>query len=436
MGNQIGLAQLGRPPGHRLHRRRQAKPRGEPHGQLDDPKGLVVHAPEPLLERHPGERAHPVRQGLLEVLLIEEPGVCQPRGKHTLVALAHQIQVDVVPVGHDHENRLQRPLIVHHGDVALVGGHHGQQDLPGQGKKPGVEAARKPDRILDQVRDLFQQLFLFDGTAGVAVRGSPHLLHHHVPSALGIRNHPGRQKSRLVLVGTFQVHRPRVGQPVSEAVTSRRQPVQPDRHHLIPKQRHDPADGAGKAQISLLPAHGAGELHPLHHLGQQPGQNGRRRPRGLALYGEDVLALSEAVDHQGLHAHPLRAGKPDGGLRGLPLRIERDGLRGSPNPGLPGRLQLGDAGHGRRQATGGCVTASRHEGQPRLLEGCGEALDQLVHGRPDDACRQLLHAQLEQERSHAGSCTSDRFNRGKPMASLWATYASATALASWRTRPM
>ncbi len=161
LGQQIGLAELRRALGlgdiGADDRRKMAR-------QRNDARDALGLGAELLVEHDVLELRQPVFQPRLQIGLVEELRIRQPRADHALVAgddrLAAVGRLDVRDQN-EFVGELRRFRIAHH-KAFLVVADGGADDLFGDGEERLVERAHQHHRPFDQARDLGQQALVLD----------------------------------------------------------------------------------------------------------------------------------------------------------------------------------------------------------------------------------------------------------------------------------
>ncbi len=180
---------------------------GQPERQPFEPPRLVQQCPEPLQPHDAPEVGHLVRQSGSRVLLPVECSVVQTGFEHPLVAGPDLADVVGRGVGHAQEVG-QESAVALDGEVALVALHGRNDHVPWKLEKALVEPAGEDGRVLDEERDLLQQLLVLDQAAAALIR-------RHAAQRLGddVSSFPVVHKHQIVREDGLVVGRPfkRVG---------------------------------------------------------------------------------------------------------------------------------------------------------------------------------------------------------------------------------
>ena len=396
-GGQIGLAEHGRARGEGFVFVSEVKKIGYGRCELLQPADLVQHRAQTFLE---GQRRQPLVERLQwtpAVVPHEVDGVGVAGPDDRLVAAGHQLRIAVGAIGHGDEVGQHPAGLAHHGEVALLLLHHGDQHRLGDGKVGRVEAAQQRQWLFDQVGDFLQQRFIVRHTT--ADRGRQALdTREDLPLALLlIEHHAGVGDGLAVRGGGSDGDRRRAVRPHTAADAPTEHVGVLEGHHLIAVQRHQPAQGTAEANVTAVPTHGLAEAQPRHQVPQQVGKQEMGR---IALHppdGVDVAPSTLFPHFQVGHGHTFTAGEAFGGFGRLAIGVEGS-LRRRPAELLRLGGLLGDQvlhmqdDAPRRAADGNALVPQPGLGQSgvRCFLQLGNAIAQVAGG-------QFLDANLQQQ---------------------------------------
>jgi hypothetical protein len=166
LGDKVGLAQVCGALGHGQILAAEAEGLADHGHQGVQAARLVQHRAQLLLEGERAQARQKAFQRLAEIVLKEEPGVGKSRAEDILIALAHDVQVQVVAVADGDEVGqevgkwlgLETGHGFDHGEVELVLFHGRDEHVGGQGKVLRLKAPEQGGGPLDQVGHLVEQL--------------------------------------------------------------------------------------------------------------------------------------------------------------------------------------------------------------------------------------------------------------------------------------
>ncbi len=332
--------------------------------ELAEPLRLVGKRTAAFDERDPLEPSRELLDADRHVAIEGERRVLEPRVEHPRVAGASDLHVAA--------GRHYRETIPAEREVALVALHGGDDHALGQAQEPLVELRLEDDRPLDHVHDLLE---LPERVLPVAERGEPV---DDAAAALGRVGLDVRRPQRVgVLLGGCDLDL-----VVSEAVAER---LARARQRLAVELLAVPPHRSREAMAARVPAHRLRELEPV---------DDRAHPL------EQRLSAQRLPWHAGPQvAVPLlevRLGEPvalrEAGRRLLaPLR--RRPLH---------ELLVGASPAARRRRTRSAA-ATRRRAMPRRRGASPTSYGKLRLGLAARGRRQLLAADLKQQRRHRAS---------------------------------
>ena len=365
-----------------------------------------------------------VRRALLVETPVEQ-GVGETGAQHSFIPAAHQIQMLDPAVTHGHEAR-QEPLPVGTVDheVSLMRLQRRDDDLGRQFEVIRRERPHERRRVFAVEHDLVQQVRVFPQDAGFGksrqTRRSLGL--DPAPSLLRIRHDMQLVQHRLV--------GPRVGDltpgvrgegAVSARDATAGQVAEREWNNLAPQQADQPLQRAGILQIHFAPAHGLAERERQDQVGQPLADRHGSLAAGDRAPDQEVLAalIDPAAAIGQLDTDLAR--ESEAGLGRLSVGVESDLDRRALDILLAIRLAHGQVGAEHGQAAGRRQDAQVAVGQMQLVEQDGQSALEFLHRGRNEAGRDLLTADFQQERPalvvgrHALSPSF--FSRGNPSSS-------------------
>ncbi len=393
-----------------------------PRRQLLDPLGLVAVAAKLLVEEH---RVQPVEARLERVRAVrlpEELRVPQPRRDDALGVLRDEALVGGLRVDDGEERFLERAGLGHDREPVLVMHEGRREHFFGKDQEPGVEEAGDDRRILDEVRDLFDERGMILQVDAPAEPVRVHLEIARDPVApVGVaEDHEVLGQLRLVLVEAADLDR------TSCAAARRQKPVtvgQRARLHVLDRrsgrscrspdrerddaatvEKEQPPDGTAEEQLPppvverRVPVHLLGERQIAKHAGEDVGQRIDGAAPALVLLKGQVLALRRLRARQLLERHALLAGKAQSGRTGLAVLGEggRDGRAG--DRFVEVLLPLRDAGDAGGQTPGRAEALDRSARRDaKFREARVEPLAKLPREPGHPRCGQFFDADFYEE---------------------------------------
>ena len=408
----------------------------DPRRELLDPLGFVAIAADLLVE---DDRVQPVEARLERVHAVrfpEEFRVAQARRDDALGVLRDDSLVGGLRVDDGEERFLDRSRVGHDGEPVLVMHQRRREHFFRKDEEARVEETGDDRRVLDEIRDLFDErgMILQVHAPAEPVRVHLEIARNPVAPISVLQNHEVLGQLRLVLVEAADLDR------TSRAAARRQKPVpvgqrtgrhvldlrsgrccrSPDRERddAAAVEEEQPANGAAEEQLPSpvverrVPVHLLGECQIAKEAHENVGQRIDGAAPALMLLKGEVLALRRLRARQLLERHALLPGKSQGRRTGLAVLAEggRDGRSG--DRFVEVFLALRDVGDANGQAP---RRAEALDGSTRSNPEFGEArakpLGELPRQPGHPGCGQLFDADFYQEfsihqlsRSH---CISD-----------------------------
>ena len=243
--------------------------------------------------------------------------------------------------------------------------HGGDENLLGNLEEVGIEGAEDRARVLDQVRDLFDQLGVGENLP-LGPGGEP--LDFATNDGLALEGIGDDEMAGALLKVMGEIpHRKRgVGHEAMAAGGAAAGDVaETEGDDGAAEESDDPVHRAGETDVEILPAHRFFEGDGGDQAREDFPQQHRRRAAGLLFVDADVGALLRLHQLQRLDSDPLAAGKAFGGLGRLAVGAKGDRLGRPHGPARQIGLMLVDPGHHQDQ------TARRRQGADVAVPDAG-----------------------------------------------------------------